>query len=1112
MILSRYLTLKRINEWCINFLHKYKHDKENMQNTNLSWKEHLDNLIESESSTKWKPFPERYLSLHTDKPVITRQISTKFPSVHVIAKITEDFASETSVQDDESIPSKVFCWRDVSTLSLRVAFKTVRAGLEREYRNVIENISFDIKSFSSNDHSSNLPEMLPDYLIYHIIDPSLSQSQVTTRVSKLVSSYSNNKISSMKRTSSFCPTSIPSTIDSSSLTQFCESISRPAIFIFDCPNAIRLLNTLRVIKNKDFFILGASSGILPFAPHLPYDLFTSCLLTPARVALLIQTKSYEDLNCGVLSPIDIHDLITLIDNSSISEQILNCLEHSLDHFADRIALESLENNIPLFEQVFRRDPLVAKMFYHFIFACRMMKFVSSTPVSYPALPDMTKHPLWETFDLQVDRALYSLRKNKINSFSIDSLLGEQMMLLESWLSFPAAHREMPDELSSLAVLLDSTKYFERAIKFIAQFLSISATTTEKFLNTRAFPVLLAKIPKITSYNKETAADFSFSVAASILLSPSLRPEFDPYIYCWNDILLKEKDHDNDAITEQLIVSCFCCLLQFEGAILKMNCHSLDGLLNHTSARVRTLTHLLFKKMHIPLELPLKKVSDEDDPLCRAALVSRIAESINEENKVELFFDLILSLSDPFSLTREEAIIALGDVLRNETPSFFEAFSEYLKTFNEDQIRHPIVQLLSRELEILTYDPSKRVQNRFSDFLQYLLSLIQEKETKSSNNDKITTYNSNNAGANKICIDKSPLVNESEIGNENKKYNNGLESNLLAYCLSTIVHYTTEADDECNTIAHTPLSGKLIGIPAVSPSGLLSCGDSDGIIHCQTPNMTMQFDFFNQAFTSPLLKTRFDPLLAKRVQRRCVLSYEKFIDDEKLLAVSNTSQVIVIDTHSIDEPSCSFWMEQPDICDHVMTDYNYTTFKLISSSFGRSTVSIFDLEKQKKTLETRIERDTISCLQWMQPFSSLFFICQKNFSIYDERVCQVVTSALFRDPNDLVVGCNAANAMPMNIIIAKESGELSMIDLRIMREVTRKNTNKPIKMFDIHRQLPFGFGLVDNTAFSVSFDSGALSLEMKEFSVPIHSFALHMNEAACVVRTGSRATYLDIRLD
>ena len=199
-----------------------------------TWKSHLDELIVTETSAEWKPFPKQYLNINIDKPIVTRQISTKYPSVHVVAKITEDFEAEVNAQDEESIPPRVFCWNDVSTLSLKVAFKTISAGLESEYRKIIKNVTFYIKSFSSTSRST-FDDSQPDYLVYHIINPSLSESPISTKSSKFKYSFSNNQLSNlkMKKSAIHNPLSFPETIDDSSLRQLGQSISGPSIFIFE---------------------------------------------------------------------------------------------------------------------------------------------------------------------------------------------------------------------------------------------------------------------------------------------------------------------------------------------------------------------------------------------------------------------------------------------------------------------------------------------------------------------------------------------------------------------------------------------------------------------------------------------------------------------------------------------------------------------------------------------------------------------------------------------------------------------------------------------------------------------------------------------------------------
>ena len=160
-----------------------------------------------------------------------------------------------------------------------------------------------------------------------------------------------------------------------------------------------------------------------------------------------------------------------------------------------------------------------------------------------------------------------------------------------------------------------------------------------------------------------------------------------------------------------------------------------------------------------------------------------------------------------------------------------------------------------------------------------------------------------------------------------------------------------------------------------------------------------------------------------------------------------------------------------------------------------------------------------CVGWLQSFSPLFFTCTNKLIIYDERVGSPVRKADLNLEDDYVIGCNSAIAMPLNLVIAKRKGSLAMVDFRTMSIVDEVNKNaslppgKRIAMFKVHREIPFGFGtLIDNSSFTTMFDSGSLSINFKETSLPIHSFALHATEAACVTRSGSCAKFLEVRLD
>ena len=170
------------------------------------------------------------------------------------------------------------------------------------------------------------------------------------------------------------------------------------------------------------------------------------------------------------------------------------------------------------------------MFANFLFAVRMMKSVSTRPMSVPVMPDLTYHPLWDSFDLQVDRALYSIKENlnptPTNIFSYNELLREQLKKLETWLWFPARKRPSPDELPFIPQLLSNPEFFPPTIKFCAQYLQISHDCIQIFLKTKTFPLLPKLMNNETLRDNQSIAYYSFVIVNCILFDTSLKEYFE----------------------------------------------------------------------------------------------------------------------------------------------------------------------------------------------------------------------------------------------------------------------------------------------------------------------------------------------------------------------------------------------------------------------------------------------------------------------------------------------------------------------------------------------------------------------------------------------------------
>jgi len=1044
-------------------------------------KTQIEQLAELEANNVWKPFPETYINKYLQDDLDIPQISMKNESVHVVCKITDDFATMQQFSfDEDSLPPKVICWNDLSALDIKMATKTVKAGLEHEYKCLVDDlsISFQSVSYGNRDPLPCTPLRNHELLVYHVIDPTLTQKSRITPAPVINQKVKMSRSSPMLKDigDSAPPINIqrvqqlPIQEDFDCLRRLSEEITTPAIFILDCSYASRALRVLQE-RSKPFIIFAATSNSLLYMPQLPCDLFSSCLLTPAKVALLMQSQSYSDIHSGLLSEIDIQSLIDLLNDSPMAQEIILMLEQALIAYVDRMAYEMLEDNPHLYYSIFRKTPLISRFFTNYLFAVRVMKAVSTHPVSSPQLPDLSNHVLWDSFSLQVDRALYSIRESMRPSpkklFSMNDLLQEHMNRLESWLLFPKRRRQSPEELPYIPLLLSNPIFFETAIKFCSRFVGISQDTVQSFLNTRSFPILpeMLKTPdRMMQYSSQTIANFSLVIVNCLVHSPNLMASIAEFVNFWLNLVKSESD--------DLLTASLCCLLLFSKLPNKIelyrekDLHScLLDLVNHKSANIRTLCHLILSEMSIALTPTNNKIIDENSPLCRAAIISRIASTIgiiydNERVKTELLFNLLLSLNDPYQLVREESIIALSRAINNENKEFLSSFETYLNEWRDEKANSPIITVLGHELQILLFDPSPLVNDRLSELFLFLSNSLSNKPT------------------------------------------NRLESHLNKSCITTIsqssiIDYPI-LDFSANVLEVT--DNTLLGSPSISPSGLFACGDKSGRIHCQTTTASSHdgksiIDFFSCQLNQSKTQDPFRKLITNRTKTTQTVEYLSFIDDFRLMSVSNRSQSVVINLNSISEPESAFWLAPPDSCNKVIVDYNYKTFQLLHST-GSSISHILDLEMQKNIMDIRLPRSKTSSMNWLKPYSSLFCVAQESVLLFDTRSQNMITSI----PIDgrLLIDCNASNANPLSLCAALKSGDVSMIDMRVMKTVSTLNIGSPINQFEIHNQFPFGVG-IGNSFFSVSFENNVLCDENQDIGFIPDSFALHQSESSCAVR-------------
>lgn len=202
-----------------------------------------------------------------------------------------------------------------------------------------------------------------------------------------------------------------------SLADLNEMLSSPTLYIFECHSAGTILrNFLRTIDQSSFeggfaqhqmshrlpvFLAACGDGeLLPMNPHVPADLFTSCLTTPIKTALRWFARR------SLMRKISVDMVDRIPGDVNIRVTPLGELDYILTAITDTIAWNVLPRE--LFIKLYRQDVLLAVLMRNFLLAQRIMRSFGCNPVSYPALPDTHQHHLWNSFDIAMENVILQL--------------------------------------------------------------------------------------------------------------------------------------------------------------------------------------------------------------------------------------------------------------------------------------------------------------------------------------------------------------------------------------------------------------------------------------------------------------------------------------------------------------------------------------------------------------------------------------------------------------------------------------------------------------------------------------------------------------------------------
>ncbi|CAG8631166.1 6799_t:CDS:2 [Cetraspora pellucida] len=317
-------------------------------------------------------------------------------------------------------------------------------------------------------------------------------------------------------------------------------LGSPCIYVYDCSAAGNILESFKRFSEQRYLennrpesstplnIQLAACGpneTLPMHPHLPADLFTSCLTSPIEIALrwfVLQNPlpSYLTVDMVMKLPGRLQDRRTPLGE-------LNWIFTAI---TDTIAWNVLPRD--LFKQLFRQDLMVAALFRNFLLAERIMRRYQCKPMSHPELPPTHDHPMWDSWDLAVDMCLAQLPSllsaengGTEVEYKHSTFFDEQLTAFQVWLSKGSVSQKPPEQLPIVLQVLLSQVHRSRALGLLSKYLDLGPRAVSLALSIGIFPYVLKLL-------QSPAAD--------------LKP---PLVFIWARILAVDRSCQQDLLKE-----------------------------------------------------------------------------------------------------------------------------------------------------------------------------------------------------------------------------------------------------------------------------------------------------------------------------------------------------------------------------------------------------------------------------------------------------------------------------------------------------------------------------------------------------------------------------------
>eukprot|EP00731_Ephydatia_muelleri_P028434 Em0020g78a len=283
----------------------------------------------------------------------------------------------------------------------------------------------------------------------------------------------------------------------------------PAIYVYDCSNAGVIVESFKNFarqRDSEIFLENNSNRInmigmlenciqmaacgkdemLPMNPKLPADLFTSCLTTPIKAAVLWYSLHKRKLVEGITEKM-LEDIPGRLNERRTPLGELNWIFTAI---TDTIAWNTLPRD--LFQKFFRQDLLVASLFRNFLLAERIMRTYNCNPETHPPLPPTYNHPMWQAWDLALDSIISQLPAiiERNATFEPSQFFAHQLAAFQVWLISCNEPRTPPKELPIVLQYLLSQAHRLQALELMGRYLDLGPEAVHAALAVGIFPYVL----------------------------------------------------------------------------------------------------------------------------------------------------------------------------------------------------------------------------------------------------------------------------------------------------------------------------------------------------------------------------------------------------------------------------------------------------------------------------------------------------------------------------------------------------------------------------------------------------------------------------------------------